>query len=91
MAENGNGNGTTKNVLKWVAGLVAAVIVAAFTIQYQAVTERAKVIDSVLSIHESRLTKTETCLEYMKSDLSEIKELTKEIRRDQVRRERQGR
>lgn len=80
-------NGTTKNVLKWAAGLLAAVIVAAFTIQYQAVQERAKVIDSVLSVHEARITKQETCLEYMKMDITEIKELTKEIRRDQVRRE----
>lgn len=78
----------TKRILKYIAGIIAAVIVAFFTIQYQMVADRTKAVDQQLSNHEARLTKTETCLQYISSDISEIKALTQEIRKDQVRRER---
>lgn len=86
-----NGNGTVRRVLGWVAGLLALIIAAAFTIQYQSATDISKSVAATLSSHEARISKVETCVEYMKADIGEIKELTKEIRRDQIRRERRER
>ena len=89
MAENGNG--TVRNVLGWVAVLIAGLIITISGVMYSNKSSQDTTLLDKVNAHEARITKTETCLEYMKSDISEIKELTKEIRRDQIRRERQGR
>jgi len=89
--ENESRNDTARNVLGWTAGLVALILVAYFTVRYQSVTDMDRAVIDRLNSHEVRITSTETCLKYMSNDISEIKEMTKEIRNEQKRRERQGR
>lgn len=87
----------TNTILKWIAGLVSAIIVVVVGFSLNSMhTSQQKTLDT-LSNHESRLVKTETCLQYMANDISEIKEILKEIkekvafvpsiRLDQVRRD----
>lgn len=87
----------TNTILKWIAGLVSAIIVVVVGFSLNSMhTSQQKTLDT-LGNHESRLVKTETCLQYMANDISEIKEISKEIkekvafvpsiRLDQVRRE----
>jgi hypothetical protein len=89
MAENGNG--TTRRVLGWVAGVLAGLIAAVAAVQYSSNLDSNRAVTDKLNMHEVRITNTETCLKYMSNDISEIKDITKEIRRDQQRRERMGR
>jgi hypothetical protein len=91
MMENESRNDTARNVLGWTAGLLALILVAYFTVRYQSSTELDRAVIDRLNSHEVRITSTETCLKYMSNDISEIKEMTKEIRNEQKRRERQGR
>lgn len=87
----------TNTILKWIAGIVAALIVLITGVQVQNFYESNKKTQDTLTNHENRLIKTETCLQYMANDISEIKEISKEIkekvafvpsiRLDQVRRE----
>lgn len=86
-----NGDNTTRRVLGWVAGLLAGLIAAVAAVQYSSNLDANRSVNEKLNMHEVRITNTETCLRYMSNDISEIKELTKEIRKDQVRRERIGR
>jgi hypothetical protein len=81
---------TTNTVLKWIAGIISALVVAVVSITVQNAHEANKKTQEQLNGHESRIVKMETCLEYVAGDISEIKEMTKEIRQDQKRRERIG-
>ena len=84
-------NGTVRKVLGWVAVVVAGLIITISGVMYSNKSSQDTTLIDRVNAHEARITKTETCLDYMKADITEIKELTKEIRKDQVRRERMGR